>query len=131
MYVAFGKRDSKTRMDDPHERQTEEFLGSLLKQRTDDYLSRGRRFHAAELPALIDLWVAAFRNVFMNNRSDRIPDMDDLTVELGLRHVDPPAEKVAAEIALLLKTGCDSATYQILEAIDEGLAESKKFGRTQ
>jgi hypothetical protein len=118
-------------MDDPHERRIEEFLGSLLKQQTDDYLSRGRRFHTTELPALVDSWVAAFRDVFMNNQSDRIQDMDDLTVELGLRHVDPPAEKVAAEIASLLKAGCDSATHQILEAIDEGLAEIKKLGRTR
>jgi hypothetical protein len=113
-------------MDNSDDRQTEEFLAHLLKQGTDDYLSRGRRFQTTELPVLADLWIGAFRDVFMNDRADRIPDMDDLTVELGLRHVDPPAAKVAAEIARIFEEDRDSVSPQILQAIENFLAERTK-----
>ena len=87
-------------MDYLDDRQTEECLAQLLQQGTHDYLSRGRRFQTTELRVLKDLWIAAFRDVFMNDRSDSIPDMDDLTVELSLRDVAPPCEEIAAEIGI-------------------------------
>jgi hypothetical protein len=89
-------------MDAPDDQVIEELLAQLLSEGTDDYLSRGRRFQALEVPFLHDLWIAAFRDVFANDRTDRISDMDDLTVEMSLRQVDLPLEKVAAEVALII-----------------------------
>jgi hypothetical protein len=89
-------------MDTPDDQMIEELFARLLSEGTDDYLSRGRRFQALGVPFLHDLWITAFRDVFTNDRNDRIPDMDDLTVEMSLRHVDLPLEEVAAEVALIV-----------------------------
>ena len=107
------------------DRMTEEFLTHLLDEETKDYVARGRRFKATEMRDLAEMWVAAFRAVFIDDQSDRIPDMDDLTIEMSLRQVDPPVEKVAAEFVRIVEQFGETSP-QVLDAIENFMEERNK-----
>jgi hypothetical protein len=109
---------------------TDEFLVHVLMRETADYVQRGRRFLSLPLSELNERWIAAFRDVIINNLRERIIDMDDLAAELRLRELDPPYDRVAEErakmVAELYKLGPDSATPNMMNAIDEFLIARSK-----
>jgi hypothetical protein len=108
----------------------EEFLAHELMSETADYVQRGRRFGSLELSELSDRWISAFRDAFTNSMADRVVEMNDLAAELRLRGLDPPYDRVAAEIAKMTtdleKIGPDSAMPNIKSAIREFLIARSK-----
>ena len=61
---------------------------------TRDYIARGRAFKGREDVEVLDLWVAAFENLFATRTAGARLMVDDLQAELRLRKIKPPEDRI-------------------------------------
>jgi hypothetical protein len=77
----------------------ESFMHHELMEETTGYLQRGRAHRMLETAEVEDRWVEAFKAWAAGGYKGGARDMDDCGAELRLRGLDPPYERVSAEIA--------------------------------
>ena len=89
--------------DEQREHRAKKNIYALLQRRSIEqrrrYLARGRRFVVLDVAQLSKSWITAVKNWLA--RKDRASEitMDDLTVELRLRGLEPPYDAVKQALA--------------------------------
>ena len=61
---------------------------------TSDYVARGRAFKGREDAEVIDLWVAAFEELFATRTAEAMLMVGDLQAELRLRKINSPEDRI-------------------------------------
>lgn len=70
------------------------YLQHKAGERRASYVSRGRRFQALPNEALEARWATAFVALCVEGRHETVPELDDLSSEIGLRGRPMPAHLV-------------------------------------
>jgi hypothetical protein len=85
---------ARTMTDDQCEAMARSFVDNELMKQTAAYVARGRWLEQHSDPAILDIWVATFKNWFKHRTNETANDHDDADAELRLRRLHPPHDRV-------------------------------------